>query len=294
MDGRKLQTDDVRRDQGGVRREKELKGEVETMLGGYIGGENLDAFIAELDERFAKTSDLKIEKISGLQEALDEKQAEITGGASSVVSANLSSEKVLISDTAGKIAVSTITLQNLKALWERYNRLPAGVIFPWGGKIANKPSWSLFCDGSEVSRTQFADLFDAIGTTWGEGDGSTTFNLPDFVHGGDNGNLGRFLRAATHDEQQDEDDESYVGALQADAIRDITGIADNIRESNQSSPAEPSGAFYRAWPTGWPNSKISYGADIWTGALGFSASRVVPTAAENRPIAICTTVLIAY
>ena len=252
------------------------------MLGGYIGGENLDAFIAELDERFAKTADLTIEKISGLQEALDGKQAEITGGASSVVSVNLSSGRVLISDTAGKIAVSTITLQNLKALWERYNRLPAGVIFPWGGKIANKPSWSLLCDGSEVLRTQFAGLFDAIGTTWGEGDGSTTFNLPDFVHGGDNGNLGRFLRAATHDEQQDEDDESYVGAMQADAIRDITGIADNIRESNQGSPAEPSGAFYRAWLTGW------------TGSLGFAASHVVPTAAENRPIAICTTVLIAY
>ena len=193
------------------------------MLGGYIGGENLDAFIAELEERFAKASDLKIEKISGLQEALDGKQAEITGGASSVVSANLSSGMILISDTAGKIAVSTITLQNLKAMWERYNRLPAGVIFPWGGKIANKPSWSLLCDGSEVSRTLFAGLFDAIGTTWGEGDGSTTFNLPDFIHGGDNGNLGRFLRAATHDEQQDEDDESYVGAMQADAIRDING-----------------------------------------------------------------------
>lgn len=35
------------------------------------------------------------------------------------------------------------------------------------------------CDGSAVSRTAYAELFAAIGTTWGAGDGSTTFNLPD-------------------------------------------------------------------------------------------------------------------
>ena len=260
--------------------------------GGYIGGENLDAFIAELDERFAKTSDLKIEKISGLQEALDGKQAEITGGASSVVSANLSSGRVLISDTAGKIAVSTITLQNLKALWERYNRLPAGVIFPWGGKIANKPSWSLLCDGSEVLRTQFAGLFDAIGTTWGEGDGSTTFNLPDFVHGGDNGNLGRFLRAATHDEQQDEDDESYVGAMQADAIRDITGRCRFI-----SCGIDDTGAIWLAQTNEALSISINGGAfwGAWgTTTFNFALSRVALTASENRPISVSIPMLISY
>lgn len=41
------------------------------------------------------------------------------------------------------------------------------------------PLW-LLADGSAVSRTAYADLFGAIGTTWGAGDGSTTFNLPDF------------------------------------------------------------------------------------------------------------------
>ena len=41
-----------------------------------------------------------------------------------------------------------------------------------------QPGW-LLCDGSAVSRTIYADLFDAIGTSFGAGDGSTTFNLPD-------------------------------------------------------------------------------------------------------------------
>lgn len=40
------------------------------------------------------------------------------------------------------------------------------------------PSGWLWCDGSAVSRTAYADLFAAIGTTYGAGDGSTTFNLP--------------------------------------------------------------------------------------------------------------------
>ena len=41
------------------------------------------------------------------------------------------------------------------------------------------PEGYLLCDGQEVSRTEYADLFATIGTTWGAGDGSTTFNVPD-------------------------------------------------------------------------------------------------------------------
>jgi microcystin-dependent protein len=43
---------------------------------------------------------------------------------------------------------------------------------------ATLPNGYLLCDGSAVSRTTYADLFAIIGTTWGAGDGSTTFNLP--------------------------------------------------------------------------------------------------------------------
>lgn len=44
---------------------------------------------------------------------------------------------------------------------------------------ANHGDWIL-CDGQAISRTDYADLFDLIGTTYGSGDGSTTFNVPDF------------------------------------------------------------------------------------------------------------------
>lgn len=53
---------------------------------------------------------------------------------------------------------------------------PIGAISPYAGSIA--PTNWLICDGSAISRTTYADLFDAIGTTYGAGDGSTTFNLP--------------------------------------------------------------------------------------------------------------------
>ena len=44
---------------------------------------------------------------------------------------------------------------------------------------ASAPAGWLMCDGSAVSRTTYASLFTAISTTWGIGDNSTTFNLPD-------------------------------------------------------------------------------------------------------------------
>lgn len=51
-----------------------------------------------------------------------------------------------------------------------------GIILDYAGESA--PSGYLVCDGSAVSRTTYADLFAAIGTKWGAGNGSTTFNLP--------------------------------------------------------------------------------------------------------------------
>ena len=55
--------------------------------------------------------------------------------------------------------------------------VPAGVVAPYAGTSA--PSGYLLCYGQAVSRTTYSDLFSAIGTTYGTGDGSSTFNLPD-------------------------------------------------------------------------------------------------------------------
>ena len=52
----------------------------------------------------------------------------------------------------------------------------AGIINIFAGAVA--PGGWLICDGSAISRTTYADLFTAIGETYGVGDGSTTFNIP--------------------------------------------------------------------------------------------------------------------
>ena len=56
--------------------------------------------------------------------------------------------------------------------------IPTGMLLPFAGTVV--PEGFLLCNGANVSRTDYANLFAAIGTKWGEGDGSTTFTLPNF------------------------------------------------------------------------------------------------------------------
>jgi microcystin-dependent protein len=56
-------------------------------------------------------------------------------------------------------------------------QIPVGTVFAYAGSTV--PTGWLDCDGAAVSRTTYADLFAAIGTDYGPGDGTTTFNLPD-------------------------------------------------------------------------------------------------------------------
>ena len=57
------------------------------------------------------------------------------------------------------------------------NRSEVGAIKPWGKSTA--PAGYVLCDGTAISRTTYADLYTVIGTTYGVGDGSSTFNVPD-------------------------------------------------------------------------------------------------------------------
>jgi len=72
------------------------------------------------------------------------------------------------------------------------NVVPAGSIICFSGAIV--PQGWLFCNGQAISRTTYHKLFNTIGTTYGEGDASTTFNLPNlqdrFPRGRGSGNLG--------------------------------------------------------------------------------------------------------
>jgi microcystin-dependent protein len=86
-------------------------------------------------------------------------------GSTRLVDGNQANGKVLTSDASGN------------ATWQALTPVPAGGIIAYGGTAV--PTGWFICDGSAVSRTTYATLFAAIGTAWGSGDGSTTFNLPD-------------------------------------------------------------------------------------------------------------------
>lgn len=76
-------------------------------------------------------------------------------------------------------------VQNSTLSLQLYDVLPAGTLLDFAGTSA--PAGFFLCDGSAVSRTAYVALFNNIGTTYGVGDGSTTFNLPDSrgrVHAG--------------------------------------------------------------------------------------------------------------
>lgn len=82
---------------------------------------------------------------------------------------------------------------------------PVGVSVPFAGAAA--PTGWLLCDGSAVSRSTYSALFAVVGTTYGAGDGSTTFNLPNIQGrtvvgrnsgGGTFGTLGGTTGAETH------------------------------------------------------------------------------------------------
>jgi microcystin-dependent protein len=95
--------------------------------------------------------------------------------------------------------------------YEANKTIPIGTVQAFAGQIgssqATLPHGWLICNGAAISRTQFAELFALIGTTYGTGDGSTTFNLPDlrgeFIRGFDGGrgvDTGRVFGSAQADE----------------------------------------------------------------------------------------------
>ena len=77
---------------------------------------------------------------------------------------------------------------NGSAWGELANGVPVGSVFNLA--TTTVPTGFLECNGAAISRSTYASLFAAISTTWGSGDGSSTFNLPDlrgqFVRGWDN------------------------------------------------------------------------------------------------------------
>lgn len=101
-----------------------------------------------------------------------------TGGTTSA------SDLVITSPSVGDTVTDGTVTWTIRKIGSGGDGVPLGAIIAYSAN-GELPSGYLLCDGSAVSRTMFPDLFACIGTKYGAGDGSTTFNLPGYSFIGD-------------------------------------------------------------------------------------------------------------
>lgn len=161
--------------------------------------------------------------------------------------------------------------------WKRTDNVggvPIGTVIYFAGQTDRVPPGFLIANGAWLNRNQYGELFYAIGTTYGNGDGSTTFPIPDL--------RGLFIRSV--DLGRGFDGGRSIGSFQDDAIRNITGSISLIGATVDGD----SGALYRHGNSGGNGAYRRGLSDDFT----FDASRVVPVAHENRPKNIALLALI--
>ena len=95
-----------------------------------------------------------------------------------VIDGNMDQNKHLILEKRDGTVIDGGLIDAPKGMTGPERALSAGQIELYAGSVP--PTGWTWCDGSEQSRTEYADLFAAIGTKYGAGDGTTTFNLPNF------------------------------------------------------------------------------------------------------------------
>ena len=192
--------------------------------------------------------------------------------ASAVTESKLANNAV----TEDKIASASVSLSKLKA--DLLNELtPVGAVMQFAGSSA--PTGWLFCNGAEVSRSEYLDLFNAIGTTYGTGDNSTTFNIPDF--------RAMFPRGASM---------GATGSIQVNSI-DYTPQSLGTRQpdamqGHQHKYTAPR-ASYAGMGDGYALTPLFNGTNT-TDPVTDGVNGTPRTASENRPINLSINFIIKY
>ena len=153
--------------------------------------------------------------------------------------------------------------------------VPSGSVIPFAGSTA--PVGFLLCDGSEVSRTDYPYLFDVIGTTYGEGDGNTTFNLPNLQD--------KFIEGASNT--------NAVGTEMSAGLPEITGYF-NTYDYKQSSA---SGVFTKTIANAESSPNVTTSNHSPYSKFEFNASRsssIYGNSDTVQPPSICMNYIIKY
>lgn len=156
---------------------------------------------------------------------------------------NLGKIHIFPSEESYKTNIDSVGVNDLALV--PFTNLPIGTVLPFSGNSI--PSGYLVCNGSAISRTTYADLWAVIGTTYGSGDGSTTFNLPNLTD--------KFIQGS-----------DTVGTVKSAGLPNITGTLRTL-ENWQSGVA--TGAFLQ---TGTQSATYS-GGNSSAGLINMDASR---------------------
>lgn len=207
-----------------------------------------------------------------------------TGGNGGGITNHAALENLEYSNSGHTGFASAKDLEDLKNKIEKLTGdtiIPAGLTAFFAADIP--PIGWLKADGAAVNRTTYADLFAAIGTIYGAGDGESTFNLPDL--------RGEFLRG--FDDGRGVDNGRVFGSAQGDAIRNITGqFGFESEVDGLTGTPNITGPFYKVKDA---TRKHVGGTVAGTNKLiCLDVSLVVPTADENRPRNIALLACIKY
>ena len=228
-------------------------------LQSYVTSTSLTQTLAS----YAKTADLSAyAKLAG---------ATFTGAVAFNAGVDLKGATTCVTPTAGThVANKQYVDQKIGNL----SSIPTGTIVPFAG--TSVPSGFLICNGAAVSRTDYANLFAVIGTKYGSGNGSTTFNVPNLNE--------RFIQYTTTT--------SSVGQTRSAGLPDISGINNPYGIEATHGYTVLSGAFsttssttaYAGYGhTGGPNQNvIKFSASRSSSTYG-SSSSVQPPALRLLP-----------
>ena len=145
---------------------------------------------------------------------------------------------------------------------------PSGTILDFSGPVA--PQGWLLCDGSAISRTDYAALFAVIGTIYGVGDGSTTFNLPDL--------RGEFRRGLDN-----------MGSPAGARGKDVDGTARTVGQGQ----ADAFKAHFHTHDTGGNNPTGTFHQSSATSEAGFINTGTTG-GSETRPTNLAFPVIIKF
>jgi Phage Tail Collar Domain/Major tropism determinant N-terminal domain len=173
-----------------------------------------------------------------------------------------------ITNNAGTINIDASSLNT-----SGYDYTPVGTIIAFGS--TTPPTGYLECNGVAVSRNLYADLFRVIGISFGAGDGSNTFNIPDL--------RGQFLRGWDHGRALDP--ARAFGSSQTDGIKDHVHRPLTVSGYNDDSAAHAGGLSKAG--TGYNDATAHSGPMYSTGSYPAAST-------ETRPTNVAVTYCIKY